>query len=34
MEKKDGQGSNLGWFNPRLALKQAVKCWYHTEENN
>jgi hypothetical protein len=29
----DGKDSNLGGFNPRLALEQAAKCWYHTEEN-
>ena len=29
----DGRGSNLGGLNPRLALKQAAKCWSHTEEN-
>jgi hypothetical protein len=29
----DGPGSNLGGFNPRLALKQEAKCWSHTEEN-
>jgi hypothetical protein len=29
----DGPGSNHGGFNPRLALKQAAKCWYHTKEN-
>ncbi len=28
----DGPGSNFGVFNPRLALKQASKCWSHTEE--
>jgi hypothetical protein len=28
----DGPGSNLGRFNPRLALKQAAKCWSHTKE--
>jgi hypothetical protein len=29
----DGPGSNLGGFNPRLALMQAAKCWFHAEEN-
>jgi hypothetical protein len=29
----DSSGSNLGGFNPRLALKQAAKFWSHTEEN-
>jgi hypothetical protein len=29
----DGPGSNLCGFNPRLALKQAAKCWSHTKEN-
>jgi hypothetical protein len=29
----DGPGSNLGGFNPRLALKQASKCFYRNEEN-
>ncbi len=29
----DGPGSNLGGFNPRLAQKQAAKCFYHNEEN-
>jgi hypothetical protein len=28
-----GPGSNLGGFNPRLALMQAAKCWFHAEEN-
>jgi hypothetical protein len=28
----NGPGSNLGGFNPQLALKQAAKCWSHTEE--
>jgi hypothetical protein len=26
-------GSNLGGFNPRLALKQAAKCFYNNEES-
>ncbi len=29
----DGPGSNHGGFNPRLALKQAAKCWSHTKDN-
>jgi hypothetical protein len=29
----DGPGSDLGGFNPRLALKQAAKCWSHTKEH-
>jgi hypothetical protein len=28
----DGPGSNLGGFNPRLALKQSSKCFYRNEE--
>jgi hypothetical protein len=29
----DGPSSNLGGLNPRLALKQAAKCFYNNEES-
>jgi hypothetical protein len=28
----DVPGSTLGGINPRLALMQAAKCWFHTKE--